>query len=164
VAAVWWLVVLVAQQVSASPTVRLLALFVHLTSLVVGFGAVLTIDAYALLWLLGRRPVDEVARAASSVDLLVWLGLTGLVLSGVFLGPDTANPFTQTKLLLVLALGLNGVNLHALSRHTRALAATTAFRAAPRRYLLWAGASTAVSQVGWWGAVVIGFLNSSGRL
>ena len=56
--------------------------------------------------------------------------------------------------LCVAALTLNGVQAMALGRRMSALDGVP-----PMRLLLWGGLTSAVSQICWWGAVVIGFLN-----
>ncbi|MCA1673867.1 MAG: hypothetical protein LC799_17240, partial [Actinobacteria bacterium] len=63
---------------------------------------------------------------------------------------------TWIKLGLVLLVTLNGLHAYALSvrllRHRDG--------AVPRGLLGRAGASATVSQLGWWGAMVIGFFNA----
>lgn len=127
------------------------ALFVHLACLVVGFGAVLTVDWIALGWVAGQRDFADVLRSASNVNFPIWCGYAGLVLSGVLLQPQLSSQLTQAKLALVLVIGWNGLLAGWL--HGR-------LNARPSRVLLLVAAMSAtVSQVAWWGAMVIGFLN-----
>lgn len=127
------------------------ALFTHLACLVVGFGAVLTVDWVALLWVAGRCELLDVLRQAGNVHIPIWAGFGGLVLSGVLLEPDVTSPVTQAKLGLVLLIGWNG--LLAMWLHAR-------LSQDPGRLRLGVSAATAsLSQLGWWGAMVIGFLN-----
>ncbi|MGW7256562.1 hypothetical protein [Streptomyces sp. NPDC054834] len=78
------------------------------------------------------------------------------MLSGTLLHPDLASPLTRTKLALVLTLTLNGLQAGLLNRRMAQHAATPL----PPR-LMARGATTAlISQICWWGAVVIGFRNS----
>lgn len=136
------------------------ALFAHLLSLVVGFGAVIVLDAYGAGCLVRRRGPVEVAWFAAVLDPLIWGGLAGLAVSGAFLDPNLASPLTWVKLGAVLAAGLNGVNAHSLRTAVAALPATTALRDLPIR-LRWRLAATAtVSQTAWWSAVLIGFWNN----
>jgi hypothetical protein len=132
-------------------TVHDCALFVHLASLVVGFGAVLTVDWVALLWVLRRRTLTEVLVTAGTVHVPIWAGYAGLVLSGVLLEPALASSITQLKLVLVLLIGWNGLVAtwlhHVLQGDVR------------RCLILVSALSATVSQLGWWGAMVIGFLN-----
>uniref|UniRef100_UPI002F915955 hypothetical protein n=1 Tax=Streptomyces sp. NBC_01001 TaxID=2903713 RepID=UPI002F915955 len=156
---VWAAAVWTATHLQADPRLHSVALFVHLVSLVVGFGGVLTVDWLALQWLMGRRSLPEVLRTADGVHLPVWLGLAGLVASGVLLHPDPASPLTQVKLVLVLVVALNGLHAWTLQPRLSALCAAPG-AAAPRLLLLRAVSTVLVSQLGWWGATVIGFLNT----
>ncbi|MBC2901606.1 hypothetical protein [Streptomyces cupreus] len=145
-----------ALHVEAGPAVRTVALFVHLGALVIGLGSVLTIDYYGALWLLGRRSLRQALEFADPLHVPVWAGLAGLVLSGIALDPDPQAPLTRVKLVLVLLVALNGVHAQALHRTLVGQGG-----ALPLRRLLVRGVISAVlSQLGWWGAVTIGFLNS----
>ncbi|MGI5139222.1 hypothetical protein [Streptomyces sp. CA-106110] len=132
------------------------ALFVHLASLVLGFGAVLVADYYALLCLTGRCTLRDALNSTAHLHIPIWTGLAGLVASGVMLHPDLGSTLTRIKLGLVLVLTLNGLQTGLLNRRM-----TQQGTAALTPRLLARGAATAlVSQVCWWGAVVIGFRNS----
>lgn len=134
------------------PVLHQVALFAHLAFLVVGFGAVLAVDWIALQWSLRRRPLADVLRMATDVQLPIWGGYAGLVASGLLLEPDLSRGLTVTKLVLVLVIGWNGLVATALHRP---------LQGEPRRGLVVAAAACAtVSQLGWWGAVVIGHLNA----
>lgn len=149
-AAVW-----VAGHVRVDEPLFAVALFAHLGSLVVGFGAVLTVDWVGLLWLLGRRSMANVVEAAGNGQVLIWIGLAGLVVSGVFLDPDVARPLTRFKLSLVLLVTWNGLLATLVHRRLAARGSV-----APGRLLLGLALCTAaVSQLGWWGSMLIGFLN-----
>lgn len=151
----WAAVVILAPQVQTTETVHAVALFAHLGSLLVGFGAVLLVDWFGLLWLARRRTLADVLRTAQGAHVPTWLGFTGLLVSGALLGPDPT-PLTTVKLLAVLAVGLNGVFagtlLSKLSRYED--------RRLPATLLIRASAATTLSQGAWWTAVVIGYLNS----
>lgn len=128
------------------------ALFVHLASLVLGFGAVLTVDWVGLLWLLGRRAFEDVTTAAGNVTFPIWAGYAGLVGSGLLLEPDLGARLTQVKIALVLLIGLNGLVATALHRR---------LADGPSLRLVAISSTTALlSQIGWWGAVVIGHLTT----
>ncbi|REK89035.1 hypothetical protein DY245_17440 [Streptomyces inhibens] len=150
-AAVCW----VAGHLHADPPLQLAARFLHLVALVVGLGSVLAVDWFALLWMLGRRRLTDVLRTACALQVPIWLGLAGLVVTGLFLRPDLASPLTRLKLGLVLAITLNGLYAHwlgqRLDRYTDARV--------PRPLRIQSGVAAAVSQLGWWGASLIGFLN-----
>lgn len=148
-------VVWAAAHLQADRALHTGALFIHIVALVVGFGAVLTVDWYALLWLLGRRSLHEMAKIGAAVHLPIWLGLAGLVLSGMLLRPDLSAPLTWIKLGLVLLITLNGLHAYAIGERLLRLDGEV-----PRRLLLRASAAAALSQLGWWGATIIGFFNT----
>ncbi|GGP61871.1 hypothetical protein [Streptomyces abikoensis] len=165
VCAVWAATVWAAVHLRADPLLHDVALFVHLACLIVGFGAVLTVDWLGLLWLLGKRPLTEVLRAADAVHPPIWLGLAGLVGSGMLLHPDPGALLTRVKLGLVLVVALNGLHAWTLQPRLAALPAggpepATVSRRARRALVARCASTVLVSQLGWWGATVIGFLNS----
>ncbi|MEU3468759.1 hypothetical protein ABZ716_12690 [Streptomyces sp. NPDC006687] len=132
------------------------ALFAHLASLVLGFGAVLSADYHGLLWAAGRCTLEEVLAATARLHVPIWAGLGGLVVSGLMLHPDVHSPLTLTKLGLVAALTVNGLQAGLLGRRLACAGGGTG-----RGLLVWGGVTALVSQVCWWGAVVIGFLNTN---
>jgi hypothetical protein len=142
--------------VHTDQTLHTAVLFVHLASLVLGFGAVLSADYYGLLWATGRCPLGEVIAATSRLHVPIWAGLGGLVASGLMLRPDLHSPLTQTKIALVAVLTLNGLQAGLLGRR---LAEAT--EPIGRGMTAWGGATALLSQVCWWGAVAIGFLNTN---
>ncbi|TDE01291.1 hypothetical protein [Jiangella asiatica] len=148
-------VVLVSQLIDPSPLVHTVAQFVHLVCVVVGLGSVLAVDWFGLRWRLGRGSVESVVATAGALAVPIWLGLGGLLVSGMLLEPDLSTPLTVVKVVMVAATGVAGVLALAISRRL-------AIRTAPSARLLRAGLGIAVlSQVGWWTATVIGFLNRS---
>ncbi|GLX17860.1 MULTISPECIES: hypothetical protein [Streptomyces] len=132
------------------------ALFAHLASLVLGFGAVLSADYYGLLWATGRCGLAEVVAATSRLHVPIWAGLGGLVVSGLMLHPDLTSTLTLTKIGLVALLTVNGLQAGLLGRRLEAATGEVG-----RGLLVWGGATALVSQACWWGAVVIGFLNTN---
>jgi hypothetical protein len=150
-AAVMW----AATHVHPDPVLRDAALFVHLACLVLGFGSVLAVDWVACLWLAQRRTLADLVRTAGNAHLPIWVGYAGLVASGMLLEPDLTSRVTVLKLGLVLVIGWNGLLAGVLRRRLSHL------REQPGHELLTAAAVVgAVSQLGWWGAMVIGFLNA----
>jgi len=139
----------------ADSSLLAVALFMHIMSLVVGFGAVLAVDFQALMWMLGRRELADVTRFGAATHALIWIGLAGLVLSGILLHPDLSSTPTRIKLLLVLVVALNG--LSALGVQER-LDRTPGQRP-PVGLLIRATVAVLISQGGWWGAAAIGFVN-----
>ena len=152
----WTAMFLTAPHVRASADVQRIALFVHLAALVLGFGAVLSLDWSGLMWILRRHDLVTLVRIAQVVHTPVWLGLGGLALSGMLLGPDTAAPLTVLKLLAVLAVAINGLGAAVVQRRLLALNGRTP----PVALLLTAVLVATVSQLGWWTATVVGFLNA----
>ncbi|MEU8252756.1 hypothetical protein AB0C06_00615 [Micromonospora inaquosa] len=152
----WLLAILVAPHVTLSPGARMVALFCHLTCLVVGFGAVLTVDWFSLRWLLRREPLGTVLTTARGAHLLIWLGLVGLLASGAALGPDTSSGLVWVKLLAVLVVGINGLFLG------RVRDRLVAVRGRPPWSVLLPGVAAAtISQIGWWTATLVGFWNAN---
>ncbi|MEV8461553.1 MULTISPECIES: hypothetical protein [Streptomyces] len=132
------------------------ALFLHLAALVLGFGAVLVADYYALLFLTGRCTLRDALTTTGRLHAPIWAGLVGLVASGALLHPDLGSVLTRVKLGLVLALTLNGLQAGVLNRRMRDETGTPL----TGRLLAWGAGTALVSQVCWWGAVLIGFRNS----
>jgi hypothetical protein len=131
------------------------ALFVHLISLVVGFGSVLAVDWYGLLSLSHRVTIGDVLLTAERMTPLIWIGLAGLTTSGVFLKPDLSSWLVVVKLCCVLGVGIVGVLSLATSRLMERQMPTPA-RSLIHRGMVLAGAS----QSFWWTAVVIGFVTN----
>ena len=154
----WAVMFLAAPHVHAGADVRRIALFVHLAALVLGFGAVLTLDWSGLMWVLRRHDLVTLVRIAQVVHTPVWLGLGGLTLSGMLLGPDTTAPLTVLKLFAVLAVAVNGLGAAVVQRRLLALDGRTP----PVPLLLTAVLVATISQAGWWTATVVGFVNAQG--
>jgi hypothetical protein len=140
-----------SQQVHVGDTAHDVALFAHLAALVAGFGAVLAVDWCGLRWLLRQSPLPDVLRVARMIEPLIWLGLGGLLISGVLLRPDLSAPLPLLKLAAVVVLGLNGLYAGRLRRRT-----TAPDHVLP--LLVCAG----VSQLCWWTAVGVGFVSAQG--
>jgi hypothetical protein len=155
VAALGWACSLtLSVRIETPPTWQQVALFGHLASVVAGLGAVLAVDFHALQWLLGRRSLRSVLTVAAGLTPLIWVGFVGLLATGALLAPDLSNPLTDIKLGLVLLVGLNGA--YAGHMHTR----MTSVSEHNARVNFPATISAAISQIGWWGAVLIGFLST----
>ncbi|MFE3192726.1 hypothetical protein ACFXHA_27205 [Nocardia sp. NPDC059240] len=150
-AAVW-----IAAHVTASPAVHTGGVVVHLASLALGFGGVLVADSFVLRWAAGRLGLEEALGAVSRLHVPIWLGLAGLVASGCVLEPNLASTMTRTKPTLVLILTLNGIQAYGLQRRLRARGELPL----TPRLLAWGVTTGVLSQVCWWGATAIGFLNA----
>lgn len=138
---------------------QLVALFIHLISVVVGFGSVLAVDWYGLLSLSRRVTIGDVLLTAERLIPLTWLGLAGLAASGVLLKPDLGSWLVVIKLCCVLGVGIVGVLALSTSRLMERQMPT------PTRSLIHRGMVLAgLSQSFWWTAVIIGFItNESGQ-
>lgn len=137
-----------------------LALFVHLVSVTVGFGAVIATDVCGLLWSLGQRSTRDLLNFTGVTQPLIWLGYIGLVVSGLFLHPNLHRALTDIKLVGVVIVGLNGIYLHFLRLETKRLG-DKKFADTPMIYKLKSFWGIAVSQLFWWTAIVIGFLTAT---
>ena len=69
--------VFVSSRVQTPPLLHSIALFGHLASLVVGFGSVVGVDYFGLLWFLRRIPLETMLLQADRMSPLIWLGLGG---------------------------------------------------------------------------------------
>ena len=154
----WTVMFLAVPHVRIGADLHQLALFAHLAALVLGFGAVLTLDWFGLMWMLRRQTLTTLVRVAQVVHTPIWLGLAGLTLSGVLLAPNTSAPLTVVKLVAVLMVALNGLGASKVQERLLALDGRTP----PRRLLLTSVLVAGISQAGWWTATVVGFLNAQG--
>src|SRR5262245_5099441 len=77
----WAISIVVATRLDPSWSVHRAALFIHLAGLVAGFGAVLVADMHGLLWLLGRRRLDQLLAVIHALHPMIWGGLLALTVS-----------------------------------------------------------------------------------
>jgi hypothetical protein len=133
-------------------------LFVHLGGLVLGFGSVLVTDLYGALWLLGRQPYRQVVAVSSVTERFVWVGWGLMVAAGIplILIKGEIDNLMVIKLFFVLLIGLNGLALHRVQRRASEFGPGDEL---PSRFVVWSTLALLVSQIGWWGAVLIGFLH-----
>jgi hypothetical protein len=162
VVAGWVGVVVLAARLDPAPSLRPYALFGHLVCLAVSFGAVLAVELHGLGFLLRRVSTDRMATVALSLDPLIWAGLIGMCTTGVVLGPHLDRPLTVVKLGAVLVVALNGLWARDLARELRSLPSAGDRSVLPPGVLRRATRTSVVSQLGWWSAVVIGFLTTNG--
>jgi len=92
---------------------------------------------------------------AAGVHLMIWTGLAGLTIAGMFLSPPL-HQLAWVKLGVVLVVALNGLNAHHLQGQLEETGPRTG-----RRLLIRAALTRSISQTGWWTACVIGFLNAA---
>ena len=133
-------------------------LFIHLSSLILGFGSVLVTDLYGLLWLVGRVPFTQVVRVSGVTERFIWVGWAGMVAAGIplLVLKGVVDNLLIVKLFFVALIGLNGIPLHLLQKKMKQF---TEGEDVPPLYMYRLMLALLVSQLGWWGAVVIGFLH-----
>ena len=136
--------------------------FIHLISLVVGFGAVIVVDTFGLLWVLKKVSLQTVNQTANITQRLIWLGWLGLVISGTTLVVmrGSVSNITMVKIFFVAMLGVNGILLHLIKKNFDKL---VDMEHIPAIYKFRITLASTISQLGWWGAIVIGFLNTKFR-
>jgi hypothetical protein len=165
VTAAWALAVVAAAAFPLrDPQVARVALFIHLISMAIGFGAVVMIDMYGLLWLSGSRTLAELTDLATAAHGVISLGVGGLLASGIALRPDLTSPLARFKLALVLILMLNSVAAQRLlQRLKHTLPAEVRGASIPWAAFQRGLAAATISQATWWGAIAIGFLTNAKR-
>lgn len=134
-------------------------LFIHLISLIVGFGSVIVIDTFGLLWLIKKVKLTFVNKVAGVTQPLIWIGWTGLVLTGIplILLKESISGLSVIKIFLVLMVGLNGIFLHFIKKSMDGITDDSIL---PNILKFRITLATFISQIGWWGAIIIGFLNN----
>ena len=134
---------------------------VHIISLIIGMGAVLVIDTAGVLWLLKKTKLSSVMSMARLTQPLIWIGWSGLVISGSVLLTlkGSVDALTKLKLFLVLMVGLNGFFLHLIKKSMESIKGEHV----PAKLMFKIALASAISQIGWWGAIVIGFLHRHWR-
>lgn len=133
-------------------------IFIHIVSMIVGFGAVIVIDTFGLLWIIKKVKLSQVNFVANITQKLIWIGWVGLVLSGTALLWEKGfiDNLTWIKLFFVALLGLNGIFLHFIKKSSQHLTDDMEMPALIRFRITLA---STISQAGWWGALVIGVLH-----
>ncbi|MDX1529925.1 MAG: hypothetical protein R3362_00225 [Rhodothermales bacterium] len=135
-----------------------IALFVHLSGLILGFGSVLATDLYGLLWLRDRERFPQVVRVSGVTERFIWAGWGLMVAAGIplLVLKGVIDNLLIVKLFFVALIGVNGILLHALQKKVRGyeegddVPTLTLFRLAFALF---------VSQLAWWSAFLIGFLH-----
>lgn len=136
------------------------ALFIHLVAFAMGFGAVLLVDIIGALWALRKVKKSQLLWVTSIAQKVIWAAVILLAISGHFLLPETLSPRTKLKLTAVALLIVNGFVLDQLHKLTSKAEADD-FWELPRKLQIMSVASITLSQILWWTAIIIGFLNSS---
>lgn len=160
----WAIALALSPFLEASGVLHDLALGGHLIGMVVGFGAVLLVDWHGLVWLSGLRTFRDSLRIGEAAHPLVWMGLLLILVTGAFLGPDLDQPTTWVKQLAVLALVNNGVAVRRLGARLSLLKPRIhSIAELPQRHRVAMILTLTVSQVAWWTAAIVGFLETLSR-
>lgn len=133
-------------------------LFFHLVGLIVGFGSVLVMDTFGLLWIFKKTHMSFVHKVADVTQRLIWIGWTTMVFSGIGLITlkGYVDNLTKIKIFFVLMVGVNGIYLHFIKKSTQHLGDHDRMTALQQFRITLA---SVISQVGWWGALMIGFVH-----
>lgn len=156
----WSLVLLLATTLKVEGPPHTFALIVHILAMVLAFGAIMLVDWHGFLWLLGRRELSETIRLDGAATPLIWIGIAAMLTTGAFLYPDLGNPLTVVKLVAVLVLILNGIMLLPLMRRLVVMPPTTSFAGLTVGHRIHMLSCLVISQVSWWAAIIIGFVNA----
>jgi hypothetical protein len=140
------------------PILPQIAIFIHIISFIIGFGAVIVIDTFGLLWLLKKTKLATVNTVADVTEKLIWVGWFGLILSGtvLLLEKGFIDNLTWIKLFFVAMLGVNGLFLHSIKKSMERLGNPEEL---PKSIMFRTGLASSISQLGWWGALTIGILH-----
>lgn len=135
---------------------HLVWLFVHVLSVILGFGAVIVVDVFGVLWMRKKVSLLQVILVTEVTQKLIWIGWLGAVISGyILLQEFTRIPnLVWFKIFLVALLGVNGVFLHFIKVALEKIKDDQISNKLKFRI----GFGSLVSQIGWWGAIIIGFL------
>ncbi len=139
---------------------RLIFLFAHLIGFGLGFGTVMCVDIVGALWVLGCVPARRLIWLTGIAQKIIWVAVVLLIVSGIFLLPDHISARTVLKLSAVVILVVNGFVLDQIRRRLIAYNQDN-FWKLPRKFQLASVISISLSQLAWWTAIIIGFLNSS---
>jgi hypothetical protein len=133
-------------------------LFFHLSFLILGFGSVLVTDLFGLLWMRDHIRFKQIVHISGITGYFVWAGWAGMVLTGIPLAilKGDVDELMILKFFFVILIGLNGILLHV---HQRRLKSFKTEDEVSSLFMFRLGFSLFVSQLAWWGAILIGFLH-----
>jgi len=139
--------------------------FAHLAAAVIAIGAVTATDSMLMLLHFKKKFAPVFAKLASVLSLLVWIGLTILGFTGIYLisqYPENVHGwFFQTKMILVSIVFVNGIILNEkITPRFRQLADEwDAENIEVTKFERLAGVFALISIVGWWTIFFIIFAN-----
>ncbi len=133
-------------------------LFIHIVCIITAFGTVIFIDSAGLMWMLKKLKLSTVNTIAEVGQKLIWTGWVGLIISGtvLILFKGYIDQLTAIKLFFVGLVGLNGIYLHIIKKSSEHIQDNDELPILLRFRITLA---STISQIGWWGAVIIGFVH-----
>ena len=135
-----------------------IALFFHLVFLIIAFGAVMVIDFFGALMLFKRTTLTLVKKVANITQKLIWIGWVGMVISGfnLIMLKGFVDNLTKIKIFFVLMIGINGFFLHSIKKTMDNFHSEHQL---PNKLMFNIFFASLISQTGWWGALIIGFIH-----
>lgn len=133
-------------------------LFIHLSGLVLGLGAVLVTDLYGLLWLRDRVRFPQLVRVSGVNERFIWAGWGTMIAAGIplILLKGAVDNLMLIKLFFVALIGINGIFLHLVHNQIEDIREG---QQVPNVVMFRLVLTIFVSQLSWWGALTIGFLH-----
>lgn len=133
-------------------------LFIHLSSLILAFGSVLVTDLYGLLWMRNRAGFEHIINVTDDTEKFIWTGYILMVAAGIplIILKGEVDNLMLIKLASVAVIGINGIPLHLLQEKMQEFKKDDVI---PGIFIFRLSLSITISQVGWWVAIIIGFLH-----
>jgi hypothetical protein len=140
------------------PTAFYILLFFHLGFLILGFGSVLVTDLYGLLWIRDRVRFKQILRVSGVTQKFIWTGWAGMVIVGIpmIIIKGNIDNLMILKIAFVILIGLNGIPLHMIQKKLQEFKDEDVV---PGIFIFRLILCISISQIAWWGAIVIGFLH-----
>jgi len=133
-------------------------LFFHLSFLILAFGSVLVTDLYGMLWIFDRLRFKRIVRLSGVTKKFILTGWFGMVITGIpmILMKGEVDQLMVIKIALVALVGMNGYPLHLMHEKIKEFKEDDVV---PAIHIFRLSLALTVSQAGWWGAILIGFLH-----
>lgn len=133
-------------------------LFFHLSFLILGFGSVLVTDLYGLLWIRDRVRFTQLTSVSGITQKFIWAGWIGMVSAGIplIILKGEVDNLMIIKLFFVALIGINGIPLHFLHNKVEKYQEG---EHVPKIFMFQLMLALFISQLGWWSALLIGFLH-----
>src|SRR5690625_474619 len=133
-------------------------LFFHLSFLILAFGSVPVTVLYGMLWMFDRVRFKQIVKVSGVTEKFIMAGWSGMVLTGItmIIMKGEVDNLMMIKIALVALVGLNGYPLHLLQKKMKEYKEDSVV---PAIHIYRLTLSITISQNGWWGAILIGFLH-----